>query len=238
VLDLLLPRRCLVCGAEGAQLCAACRAGLPRVEPPLCARCGAPTAWPVERCRECTGRRLGFAQARAAVAYDASVQRLVAGWKERGLRGLAEDAAELVAERLPGLAADVVTFVPADRGRLGERGHHPAARLAAALAARMRLPCEPLLVRPRGSQRQRGLSLAERRRNVAGAFAATRQVGGSVLLVDDVYTSGATVSAAASALRAAGAARVDVVTFARTIRLSQRPEEATWSFSSRARTSR
>jgi predicted amidophosphoribosyltransferase len=93
-------------------------------------------------------------------------------------------------------------------------------------------------MRARRSQRQRGLSLAERRRNVAGAFAATQQVGGTVLLVDDVYTSGATVSAAASALRAAGAPRVDVVTFARTIRLSQRPQEATWSFSSRARTSR
>jgi len=238
MLDLLLPRRCLVCGADGSQLCASCRAGLPRVEPPLCERCGAPTAWPVERCRECAGRRLGFERARAAVAYDASVQRLVAGWKERGLRRLAEDAAELVAERAPAPDADVVTFVPADRVRLAERGHHPPARLGAALAARMRVPCEPLLARTRGSHRQRGLSLAERRRNVAGAFAATRHVGGIVLLVDDVYTSGATVSAAASALRAAGAARVDVVTFARTIRLSQRPQEATWSFSSRARTSR
>ncbi|HEY4411618.1 MAG TPA: phosphoribosyltransferase family protein [Gaiellaceae bacterium] len=166
------------------------------------------------------------------------MQRLVAGWKERGLRRLAAEAAELVADRVPALDADVVTFVPADRGRLAERGHHPAARLACALADRMRLPCEPLLVRSRGSHRQRGLSLAERRRNVAGAFAATQQVKGIVLLVDDVYTSGATVSAAASALRAAGAARVDVVTFARTIRLSQRPQEATWSFSSRARTSR
>lgn len=238
MLDLLLPRRCLVCGADGSLLCASCRVGLPRVEPPLCERCGAPTAWPVQRCRECTGRRLGFARARAAVAYDASVQRLVAGWKERGLRRLAEDAADLVADRITGLDADVVTFVPADRGRLAERGHHPAARLASSLAARTRLPFEPLLMRARTSQRQRGLSLAERRRNVAGAFAATQQVGGTVLLVDDVYTSGATVSAAASALRAAGAARVDVVTFARTIRLSQRPQEATWSFSSRARTSR
>jgi predicted amidophosphoribosyltransferase len=221
VLDLLLPRRCLVCGVEGSQLCLSCRDGLPRVEPPLCDRCGAPTAWPVERCRECAGRRLGFARARAAVVYDASVQRLVAGWKERGLRRLAEEAAELVAERIPPPGAAVVTFVPSDRGRLAVRGHHPAARLAEALAVRFRLPCEALLVRPRSSERQRGLSLAERRRNVAGAFGATQPVAGAALLVDDVYTSGATVSAAASALRAAGADRVDVVTFARTIRLSR-----------------
>jgi predicted amidophosphoribosyltransferase len=114
-----------------------------------------------------------------------------------------------------------VTFVPADRGRLATRGHHPAARLARALAARYGLPCEPLLERAGGSRRQRGLSLAERRRNVAGAFGATRVVAGPLMLVDDVYTSGATVSAAASALVAAGAAQVDVVTFARTIRLGR-----------------
>jgi predicted amidophosphoribosyltransferase len=160
----------------------------------------------VRRCRECSGRRLGFAQARAAVAYDASVRRLVAGWKERGLRRLGEEAAGLVAECVPRPEAALVTFVPADGRRLGERGHHPAERLARALSERW--------------ERQRGLSLAERRRNVAGAFGATRSVSGTVVLVDDVYTSGATVSAAASALRAAGAERVDVVTFARTIRLN------------------
>jgi predicted amidophosphoribosyltransferase len=221
LLDLLLPRRCLVCGAEGSQLCVSCRDGLPRVEAPLCDRCGAPTAWPVQRCLECAGRRLGFSRARAAVVYDTSVQRLVAGWKERGLRRLAEEVAELIAKRIQPPGAAVVTFVPADRGRGAARGHHPAARLAGALAGHFRLSCEELLVRPRSSERQRGLTLAERRRNVAGAFEATGPVAGTVLLVDDVYTSGATVSAAASALRAAGAARVDVVTFARTIRWSR-----------------
>jgi predicted amidophosphoribosyltransferase len=221
VLDLLLPRRCLVCGADGSQLCASCRVGFPRVQPPLCERCGAPTAWPVQRCRECGGRNLGFAQARAAVAYDASVQRFVAGWKERGLRRLAEDAAALVADCVPRPDAGLVAVVPADRSRLGERGYHPAERLAEALATRWELPFEQLLRRTGRSRRQRGLALAERRRNVAGAFAAARPVSDTVVLVDDVYTSGATVSAASSALRAAGATRVDVVTFARTIRLSK-----------------
>lgn len=220
MVELFLPQRCLVCGRSGAQLCRACREALPRLVPPLCERCGAPTAWPVRRCRECSGRRLGFAQARAAVAYDASVRRLVAGWKERGLRRLGEDAAALVADCLPRPGAALVAFVPADRKRLGERGHHPAERLALALAEGWDLPCRAVLRRVGGSERQRGLSLAERRRNVDGAFGATRPVSGTVVLVDDVYTSGATVSAAASALRAAGAGRVDVVTFARTIRLN------------------
>ena len=217
MLDLLLPRRCLVCGAAGGSLCGGCRDGLPRLEPPLCERCGAPTAWPVQRCRECSGRRLGFTQARAAVAYDERVRRVVAGWKERGLRRIADDAAALVVECVPRPEADVVTFVPADRRRRGERGHHPAERLARALADRWHLPCRPLVVRTRQTERQRGLALADRRRNVAGAFAA-RPAHGEIVLVDDVYTSGATASAAAAALSAAGAARVNVVSFARAIR--------------------
>jgi predicted amidophosphoribosyltransferase len=218
VLDLLLPRRCVVCGAGGTQLCGSCLAGLPRIGPPLCERCGAPTAWPVHRCRECAGRRLAFASARAAVAYDAAVRRVVAGWKEHGLRGLAGDAAALVGAVVPPPGAVTVTFVPPDSGRRLERGHHPAERLAEALAAHWSLPCTPLLERTGASRRQRGLELAERRKNVARAFRATARAPGRVLLVDDVYTSGATVSAAASALRVVGARTIDVVTFARAVR--------------------
>jgi predicted amidophosphoribosyltransferase len=151
------------------------------------------------------------------VAYDADVRRLVAAWKERGLRGLAEDAAELAAVRLPASEADVVTFVPPDSERRLERGYHPAAGFARALARRWELPCDAILRRTRPSRPQRGLSLAERRRNVRAAFASDA-ASGRVLLVDDVYTSGSTVSAAASALRASGASRVDVLTFARAIR--------------------
>ena len=218
MLDVLLPQRCLVCGGGNTLLCDRCRDGLAQLEPPLCERCGAPTAWAVRRCRECSGRRLAFASARAAVPYDDHVQRLVSGWKERGLRSLAEHAAEVVAGRVARPDAEIVTFVPPDAGRRRDRGHHPAERLARALARRWDIPCEPFLRRTRQARRQRGLSLAERRRNVAGAFTSVRGIAGAAILVDDVYTTGATVSAAAAALRAAGAHRVDVVTFARAVR--------------------
>ena len=216
MLDLLLPQRCVVCGCGGRQLCAVCREELPRLEPPLCARCGAPTAWPVERCRECAGRRLGFASARAAVGYDEAARRLVHAWKERGLRRLAAEAAQLVAERLPPPSVDALAFVPADRGRCLERGHNPAERLALELAAVWELPCLPLLERTRGG-RQRGSSAAERR-TVRGAFRASGDAPRSVAVVDDVYTTGATAAAAASALRAAGARRVEAIAFARALR--------------------
>jgi competence protein ComFC len=216
VLDLLLPQRCVVCGCGERQLCVACREELPWVEPPLCARCGAPTAWPVERCRECAGRRLGFASARAAVGYDAAARRLVHAWKERGLRRLAADLAQLVAERLPPPELDALTFVPADRGRRLERGHNPAERLALELAAIWELPCVPLLERTRGG-RQRGSSAVERR-TVRCAFRATAAAPRTVAVIDDVYTTGATAAAAASALRAAGARRVEAIAFARALR--------------------
>jgi predicted amidophosphoribosyltransferase len=218
VLDVLLPQRCLACGAGGAQLCPRCLDRLPRLRPPLCARCGAPTQWPVERCRECAGRRLAFASARAAVGYDAAVRALVAAWKEHGLRRLVETAAWLVVDVVGKPDAALLTFVPPDRDRTLIRGHHPPERLACELGRRWELPVEPLLQRTRETGRQRGLSRPERRKNVAGAFRATGRVPARIVLVDDVYTSGSTASAAASALRGGGARHVDVVTFARALR--------------------
>jgi ComF family protein len=217
VLDLLLPQRCVVCGGGGGrQLCAGCREELQRIEPPLCARCGAPTAWPVERCRECAGRRLAFASARGAVGYDAAARRLVHAWKERGLRRLAAELGQLVAERIPRPEVDALVFVPADRGRRLERGHNPAEKLARELSELWELPYLTLLERTR-SGRQRGSSAAERR-SVRGAFRATGAAPQRVALIDDVYTTGSTAAASSTALRAAGARHVEAIAFARALR--------------------
>lgn len=218
ILDLLLPARCVVCAAGGEQLCEGCRESLPLLHPPLCERCGAPTVWPVSRCRECSGRRLAFASARAAVEYDERVRRFVAAWKERGLRRLAIEAAMLVGAAVPPPRVTLLTFVPPDRERVLQRGHHPAERLARELGRRWDVPVRPLLAWTRPIPHQRGLTLPERRRNVAGAFRPAAEAPPRVGLVDDVYTSGATAAAASSALRKAGARRVEVVTFARVVR--------------------
>lgn len=218
LLDVFLPNRCTACELPGPALCLGCRDSLIRLSPPLCDRCGSPGAWPVRRCAECRGRRLAFASARAAIVYDEPARRFVQAWKERGQRRLAREAAALVVETLARPDVAVLAFVPSDAGRTLERGHRPAEALARELGRAWELPVQPLVRRARSVERQRGLGLKERRRNVAGAFASARASPARVCLVDDIYTSGATAAAAASALRQGGARRVEVVTFARAVR--------------------
>jgi predicted amidophosphoribosyltransferase len=214
-LELVLPQRCVVCRTRRVQLCNECRLSLPRLRGPQCERCGGPTAWPVRHCRECAGRRLAFARARAVVAYDERVRALVSAWKERGLRRLVPILAEIVVESLPAPELPL-TFVPADPDRALQRGHRPAAALAGELASLWGTERLDLLTRSVG-RRQRGLPLAERRANVRGVFRAQASPP-RIVLVDDVYTSGSTVDAAARGLKQAGARRVEVVTFARAVR--------------------
>jgi predicted amidophosphoribosyltransferase len=142
----------------------------------------------------------------------------VRAWKEHGLRRLAPLAAELVVTHIAAPAADVITYIPPDQVRQLTRSRHPAEALADELAACWQLRRGDLLARTRFAQRQASLPRAGRRANVAGSFAAIADVPARIVLVDDVYTTGSTASAAASALRAAGARRVDVVTFARAVR--------------------
>jgi predicted amidophosphoribosyltransferase len=217
-LELLIPSSCVSCGGPADRLCGACRSSFRPIVRPHCARCGAPTAWPVERCRECAGRRLAFAGAVAAFAYAGPVRPFVRAWKERGLRRLAPLAAELVAGQLAAPAADAITFVPPDPVRQLHRSRHPAESLAEELGRRWQLELAGLLARTAGAERQATLPRARRRANVQGSFRAVSAAPPRVLLVDDIYTTGATASAAASALRSAGARRVDVVTFARAVR--------------------
>jgi ComF family protein len=218
LLGLVLPSRCAICAVPGAALCERCDAELVRIAPPVCERCGGPGAWPVRRCVECTGRRLAFARARSALVYDARARQLIAAWKERGRRDLAHVLSDVVAEVIARPDVETITFVPGDRERGRERGHLPSERLAEGLAARWELPVARLLARTGHARRQAGLQRKERGANVRGAFMPRGEAPRSVLLVDDVYTTGATVSACATELRRSGARHVEVVCLARAVR--------------------
>lgn len=231
--DLIAPLRCAACGetADG-DLCGACARDLEPVGATICRRCGAPDARG-EGSSDCAGCRSlgGFRRARSLLVYGGPAARLVLALKRRGRHGLARDAGGLLADlaRAEGLAGDTVTFVPAG-ATARPRGFDHAELLARGVARGLGRPCVPLLDRTRqgglpGRLRQADVPLSERRENVRSRFRArgprtvrTDRHPSGVLLVDDVFTTGATAEACALALLARGAERVDVLTLARTVR--------------------
>lgn len=220
LLDLIAPPVCALCGGSGTPVCLPCLAGLPLVLGAVCERCGsaAPDVGEgtvVRNCLACRDRRLGFERARAALHYQDDTPRLVHALKDGGMRGLAGPAAALMVMTLERPAVDAVTWVPADRFRLIRRGYHPPQLLAVELGRRWCLPVSELLCQRGRRPPQRGLDLRSRRANVRESFRAIAPAPSSVLLVDDVHTTGATLEACAHALRGAGAGRVEAATLAR-----------------------
>ncbi|MBO6783951.1 MAG: ComF family protein [Alphaproteobacteria bacterium] len=230
-LDTVLPPQCLACDAlvsEPGALCASCWEGAKFIAAPFCAACGVPFEFdqgPDALCGACARERPGFGRARAVFVYNDVSRDLVTGLKHRDRlhgapafgRWLARAGRELLRD------ADVIAPVPLHRFRLWRRRFNQSALLARELAREsggeaMFLP--DLLQRVRATPTQGGLNASERKRNVRGAFAvnprhAVRLSGRRVLLVDDVYTTGATLEACTSALLRAGAAGVDALVLAR-----------------------
>jgi predicted amidophosphoribosyltransferase len=220
LLDILVPPRCALCPSPQEPVCPDCLRRLPYLDGPACARCGKPTDQPVDDCRECRGRRLAFDRAAAALAYEGPGRELVHRLKSGSARALAVPAAAMMAVMLDPVACEALCWVPGDRWRTIQRGCHPAELLARELGRRWSLPVMELLAAARLRRPQRGLDPAARRRNVSDAFRPVpgRRVPETVILVDDVYTTGATLDACARALRRAGAGGVGAVTLARAVR--------------------
>jgi competence protein ComFC len=232
VIDLFLPKRCVVCGVAGGWLCRQCGVALVPLDGPHCGHCGSPSGAAVAECGECRARHLGFVSARAAFSYRGPARRLVTACKFRGLRSLAREMAALAAPyfppALPGAdgptAPQAVTAVPAHRGHRLERGFNQAELLGRELARAADLPFVELLVRTRHGRRQSELAADERAVNVRGAFGAApaaRRIAAElkrVVIVDDVYTTGETLSECSKALVDIGY-EPHVFTFARAVRV-------------------
>ncbi len=257
LLDLVFPKRCVVCRTAGAWLCEPCAGGLRPLPERRCLRCGAPVRSarprpdhgvpPVlrPRCPECRGRELAFISASAAFCYEGPARALVTACKFRALRSLADDLADRAG---PAFAAAcgggpagaspnvVVTSVPAHRDHRLERGFDPAELFARRLARGAGLTYAPLLRRVRHGARQSGLDRAARAANVHHAFALKEGGFGvgsrrqRVIVVDDVYTTGETLNQCAEALAHADL-ETHVFTFARTVRAT--PSQASLDHSVR-----
>lgn len=201
-------------------MCRGCFEALPRVGRPVCARCGAPTAFETFVCDACKGVDFAFESARAPLRYEGVGEEIVHSLKYRGYtRVVGRLAAPLMAAVLDrGERFDAVVPVPLHRSRLRRRGFNQAELLARGVAAAINAPVSATLHVVRKTRDQVELSAAERRANVEGAYAVRGAVRGRILLlVDDVFTTGATTSSCAGTLLRAGADEVHVVTLCRTV---------------------
>jgi ComF family protein len=230
VVDFALPPRCPGCGAitsEPHRFCLDCWSRLDFLGDPCCACCGLPFGFGPggeEFCGACLVDRPAFDRMRAAVAYGDIPRKVALKLKYGGRPGVAETIARYVERHVsPGTDAWLAP-VPLHRWRIWKRGYNQAALIASALARRSGMQARlDLLERVKATPVLRAMSPSQRRDAVRGAFrvaAAHRDWvrGRSVMLVDDVYTSGATVDACARALKRAGAARVEVLCWARVVK--------------------
>lgn len=226
--DLLCPERCAACPALVSAFelfCASCGTRVHVLGPPECGPCGCPLG-SAHRCPECASRPSPIRTARAWAAYHhpagpSPVAAAIAAVKYGGARRLGRRLASALVSRVPDVGIALVVPVPLHPRRLRQRGFNQSAVVAHRLARRLGCPSNATLVeRTRDTLSQTALAPAERARNVADAFAVRDPMpirGRALLLIDDVWTSGATARAVATVLRDAGAAAVDVLTIARVL---------------------
>ncbi|MDP1850738.1 MAG: double zinc ribbon domain-containing protein [Solirubrobacteraceae bacterium] len=224
VVALVTPPRCAACRAPAGRaaevLCAGCRRALPWLRGPCCERCALPL--PHARGR-CPARDAAFDRAWAAVAYAGAARDAMHALKFCAARPLASVMAAQIAANAPpallpaGPSDTVLVAVPPHPRRRRTRGFDPAELIAVALARRTGLPLHRALRRGRAASHQLGASREARRDAANLHFAARGPAPPRVALVDDVHTTGATLSACAAALRQAGSEHVAAVTWARTL---------------------
>jgi ComF family protein len=227
--DFVLPPACSGCGAAVADsdaLCPRCWSAVTFIEPPLCPVYGTPFSHDLGDgivSAEAMADPPPFRRARSAALYGDVARRLVHQLKYHDRPHVTEVMASAMLRAGVSLVADAPLLVPVPlhRWRLWRRQFNQAALLAATLSRLSGLQHDPMVLqRIKATKTQVGLSVAQRQDNVRGAFRVPEAVRGriagrEILLVDDVYTSGATAKAAARALLRSGASAVDVLTFAR-----------------------
>ena len=219
-LDLLFPLQCLGCQREGNLLCAQCKNGLDKLNPPTCTVCAQPS--PRSLCTWCRRTPLAIDGIRAPYLMQGPVQEAIYSLKYRSVRAIAPELAQLLAQYMTRrrITGELLVPVPLHSRRLRSRGYNQSALLARELGKLTGLAVDERLVsRTRDTPPQvRAASREQRRSNVEDSFRCNAHVGSiDVILVDDVATTGSTLSACAAALKDAGAGSVWGLTVAREV---------------------
>ncbi|MEL7645498.1 MAG: ComF family protein [Anaerolineaceae bacterium] len=219
--DWIFPPNCAGCGVEGYQICPECLQKIQFSSRESCVKCGRslPGGGICPRCRS---HPPAYQEVRSLAGYEGVIREIVVNLKYKADLGLSLAAAEMMARVVQdeNWQLDMVVPVPLNEKRRKARGYNQAAVLAFPLSLSLRLPLRvKALARIRDTKSQVPLNVAERKANVQGAFLADPLLvrGRRVLLVDDVYTTGATLNAAAEALRSAGCGVVWVLTLAKAL---------------------
>jgi ComF family protein len=228
VLNFALPARCSGCGAivdEMHTFCIDCWRSIEFIRGG-CNSCGLPlAATDLEVCAVCLAKPPRIQRSRSAVTYDEITRGLVLRLKYGRKVGLAKTMAHYMAPFLSDIPpGSAIVPVPLHRRRLWQRGFNQAGLLAAELARKTGLEVDQSLVRTKRTPPLQGLSRLQRRRAVAGAFAVRKESnlhGRTIVLVDDVLTTGSTANGCARALLGAGARSVEFVSWARVVRPAQ-----------------
>jgi ComF family protein len=214
-ISIFAPHTCLSCSMEGSLLCGWCRAeGIPPV-PSRCYRCRKQTR-EYETCKQCR-RQSKLGHVWVSGEYEGLAKDLVFKFKFERAKAAAHTIADLMTDTLPYLSEQtIVTFVPTATSRRRQRGYDQAELIARQFAKLLGVQFRPLLFR-NGQSRQVGAGKDVRKKQLAHAF-RTRNAeeikGSTVLLMDDIVTSGATLEAAARVLKLGGAKRIDAIVFA------------------------
>ncbi len=218
VLDFVFPPVCFGCGGSEAYICSACIESLPRLEAPYCLRCAEPLS-SGDLCQRCRDTRLAVDRIIAPFKYEGTIRRAVLDLKFKNVRAAAPEVARLISDFLQDRPAESQALVPVPlhKSRLRSRGYNQSALLAREVSRLTGIPVmDALVVRAIDTQPQTALSREERLTNVAEAFSAVKDLSGMKLtLIDDVATTGSTLSACAHALKEAGAVYVEGVVLAR-----------------------
>jgi ComF family protein len=228
-LDFALPPRCAGCGtivAEVHSFCPDCWKQIEFLGEAGCETCGLPLqATDSKACGVCLAKPPRIARTRAAVAYDELSRGLAIRLKYGRKVAIARTMARYMAPLVEARGDAVIMPVPLHRTRLWQRGFNQSALVARELSRRLKLASDPFTLRRlKRTPPLKGMSPLQRRKAVAGAFRVTDKAaiqGKTVILIDDVLTTGSTAEACARTLKRAGAARVELITWARVVRPAQ-----------------